>query len=204
MIDLLSREAGIDVSRETYEKINDYVAMVVAENASQNLIANSTVDKIWERHVIDSLQLVSYASGASPWVDIGSGAGFPGIITAIVTGVPTTLVEPRRLRAEFLTNVSGKLGLRNVTVVKAFAASAAGVFGVVAARAVAPAASLIRMTLHLSRPDTIWLLPKGKSAHKELDEVRAAWQGDFRLVPSRTDGQASILIGTNVRPWGKQ
>ena len=204
MIELLSRAAGLDVSRETYEKLEEYVALVVDENVAQNLIAASTVSKIWERHVIDSVQLIPYAHGACTWVDIGSGAGFPGMITAIVTGSLTTLVEPRRLRAEFLANVSSELGLKNVTVAQASAASTAGVFEVVTARAVAPAASLIRMTLHLSRPDTIWLLPKGKTAHKELDEVRVAWQGDFRLVPSRTDEQASILVGTNVRPWGKQ
>ena len=204
MIELLSREAGLDVSRETYEKIEEYVALVVEENVAQNLIAASTVSKIWERHVVDSVQLIPHALGACTWVDIGSGAGFPGMITAIVTGSLTTLVEPRRLRAEFLANVSSELGLKNVTVAQASAASTAGVFEVVTARAVGPAASLIRMTLHLSRPDTIWLLPKGKTAHKELDEVRVAWQGDFRLVPSRTDEQASILIGTNVRPWGKQ
>ena len=203
MIDLLSTVAGRDVPRETFEKLEAYVALIVEANLEQNLISSASVSNIWERHIFDSAQLVAHQK-AGNWIDIGSGAGLPGIVTAILTGTETTLVEPRRLRIRFLTAVSIKLGLDLVTLVQGKPSKVEGRYAVITARAVASATQILRMTLHLSHSDTIWLLPKGRNAQKELDEVRLAWQGDFRLEPSRTDDQASILVAKGVRPWGKQ
>ena len=103
MIERLSEVAGRDVSRETFDRIAAYVALLREGAAQQNLIAPSTLETIWERHVLDSAQLVRFEPhpGAS-WADIGSGAGLPGVIIALLTEGPITLIEPRRLRAEFL------------------------------------------------------------------------------------------------------
>jgi len=199
----LSDIVGNDVSRETYQKLEHYVRLLLEANAVQNLIAASTIGTVWERHVLDSAQLVAHAPGGA-WADIGSGAGLPGVVTAILTGEPTTLVEPRRLRADFLRHVADQLSLGTTTVVQGKPAAVERKFSTITARAVASASDMLRMTLHLSRPGTIWLLPKGRSAQKELDEVRATWHGDFRLQPSRTDDHASILIAKGVRPRGKQ
>lgn len=203
MIDYLAKVTGRDVSRETFEKLESYVAFLVQANHRQNLISAATVGNIWVRHIFDSAQLVALTPEAS-WIDIGSGAGLPGMVTAILTGDETTLVEPRRLRMEFLAAVSAKLGLGRVTLVRGKPSKVSGQYGIITARAVTSATELLRMTLHLSHSDTIWLLPKGRSAQKELDEVRLSWQGDFRLEPSRTDEQSSILVAKCVRPWGKQ
>lgn len=203
MINDLSNMVGHDVPRETFQTIEAYVALLVAANADQNLVAASTISNIWERHILDSAQLVAHAP-ATNWIDIGSGAGLPGIVTAILTGQQTTLVEPRRLRFAFLTQIVAELGLDCVIPIQGKPAKVHGKFGVITARAVASATDLLRMTLHLSHSNTVWLLPKGRTAQKELDEVRAAWHGEFRLEPSRTDDESSILIATGVRPWGKQ
>lgn len=199
----LSNIVGFDVPRETFERLEEYVRLLLAGNAEQNLIAMSTVPMVWQRHILDSAQLVAWAPSGN-WADIGSGAGLPGIVSAILTGEPTTLVEPRRLRADFLRRVVERLSLPRITVLQGKPSVLHGEFATLTARAVASASEMLRMTIHLSRPGTVWLLPKGRSAQKELDEVRTAWHGDFCLQPSRTDGQASILIAKGVRPWGKQ
>ena len=86
--------------------------MLIDENQRQNLVAKSTLDDLWRRHIDDAAQLVAYDVPSATWLDIGSGAGLPGIVIAILTGNPMTLVEPRRLRAEFLQRVVEELGLK--------------------------------------------------------------------------------------------
>lgn len=203
MIDRLKQVSGRDVPRETYERLEAYAALLVEESSNQNLIAASTLDQMWERHLVDSAQLLRYAPAGS-WVDIGSGAGLPGVVIAILSGDPVTLVEPRRLRTEFLTRVKDRLDLSNITIIHGKGSALCAMFEKITARAVAPATELLAMTHHLSRPDTVWLLPKGRSAQKELDEVRRSWQGAFRLEPSLTDPDASILLASGIRPRGRR
>src|SRR3954471_608960 len=113
MIERLSAVAGRNVSRETYEKIETYAELLREEAKRQNLVSASTLDRLWERHILDSAQLIRFEphAGAS-WVDIGSGAGLPGIVLACLVEGPVTLIEPRRLRAEFLHKVGESLGLK--------------------------------------------------------------------------------------------
>jgi 16S rRNA (guanine527-N7)-methyltransferase len=195
----------IDVPRETRAKLDQYVALLLDENDRQNLIGRSTEEEIWERHIADSAQLVRFAPRPdSSWLDIGSGAGLPGMVVAILTDGPVTLVEPRKLRANFLQRAVETLGFGSrVTVYAAKAERIAGAFDVITARAVASLDSLLRISHHLSTDKTVWLFPKGKSAQKELEEARRAWQGDFRLEPSMTSQEAAILVASGVRRKGR-
>jgi 16S rRNA (guanine527-N7)-methyltransferase len=197
--------AGFAVSRETSDRLALYVDLLLAENARQNLIGGSTVDDIWRRHIADCAQLVRFAPQPdSSWLDIGSGAGLPGLVIAILTAGPVTLVEPRRLRADFLQRAVGELGLgERVTVHAAKAERIAGTFAIITARAVASVDSLLRISQHLSTDKSVWVFPKGKNAQSELDEARRSWQGAFRLEPSVTSGEAAILIATKVRRKGR-
>ena len=199
---LLEEAVGRPVSRETMERLELYVESLRSEAKVQNLISASTLDRIWERHIADSAQLVALAPESASWIDIGSGAGLPGLVVAILTDCPVTLVEPRALRADFLRRSAATLGLDRVTVVAAKAQSASGSYDIITARAVASAPALLAMTTHLTHRRTRYLLMKGRSAKKELDDVRAAWQGDFRLVASRTDAEASIIVAERVRRRG--
>ncbi len=194
-----------NVSRETQGRLEHYVELLLAENERQNLIARSTVDEIWKRHIADSAQLIRFAPRPdSSWLDIGSGAGLPGMVIAILTEGPVTLVEPRKLRADFLQRAAIALGLgEQVTVHAVKAERIAGKFDVITARAVASLDALLRISLHLSTDKTLWLFPKGKSAQMELDEVRRSWQGSFRLEPSVTSGEAAILVAAGVRRKGR-
>ena len=202
---LVEAATGHSVSRETYSLLERYVALLLDENERQNLIAQSTVDGIWERHIADGAQLVRFAPRPdSSWLDIGSGAGLPGIVIAILTQGPVTLVEPRKLRAHFLERVIETLGLaKRVTVYAAKAERIAGEFDVITARAVASLDALLRISQHLSTDKTLWLFPKGKSAQLELEEARRTWQGSFRLEPSVTSQEAAILVASNVRRKGR-
>lgn len=202
---LLEAAAGRAVSRETLALLGRYVDLLLAENERQNLIGRSTEEEIWPRHIADSAQLVRFAPRPdSSWLDIGSGAGLPGLVIAILSEGPVALVEPRKLRADFLARTVAALGLkRRVTVHAAKAERVAGVFDVITARAVAPLDVLLGISRHLSTDKTRLLFPKGKSAQKELEEARRAWQGDFRLEPSVTSPDAAILVASNVRRKGR-
>ena len=190
---------GRDVSRETSERLSEYVRLLKDEASRQNLIAKSTIPELWSRHIADSAQLVPLALPGTAWVDIGSGAGLPGMVVAILTGDPMTLIEPRRLRADFLERVARELGLEDVRVIGAKVETAKGQFDLISARAVASAPDLLRRSAHLAHKATRFLLMKGRSAQTELEEVRRAWHGDFRLVASKTDRDAAILVAENVR-----
>ena len=197
----LSEVAGRDVPRETHAKIERYAAMLAQESCRQNLVSASTLDNLWERHILDSAQLVALEPEAGlSWADIGSGAGLPGVIAALLVEGPVLLIEPRRLRAEFLERVVAELGLEGrVTVAAEKAERVSGRFGVITARAVASLDKLLALSAHLSTRKTCWLLPKGRSAHSELAEARRRWHCDGLIVPSRTDPEAGIVVLRNVK-----
>src|SRR5687768_17459030 len=98
MIKEIAGASGRDVSRETFEKLERFAALLVEENYRQNLIGPGSEGKIWSRHILDGAQLLGLAGGEGGWCDIGSGAGLPGMVIAILGGRPMTLNEPRRLR----------------------------------------------------------------------------------------------------------
>jgi 16S rRNA (guanine527-N7)-methyltransferase len=199
MKDQLDQVAGRPVSRETIAQLEAYASLLKDENKRQNLVSATTVDQLWDRHIVDSAQLVRFEPrDSASWVDVGSGAGLPGIVVACLVSGPVTLVEPRRLRAEFLARVVAELGLR-APVVQAKIERTTGVFDVITARAVAPLPRFLELCDHLSTRKTLWVLPKGRNAQSELAEARRAWQGVFHVEPSVTDADSRIVVGTKVR-----
>lgn len=201
MIERIAAAANRNVSRETFEKLEAYAKMLRLEASRQNLISASTLDSLWDRHIIDSAQLVRFEpeSGCS-WVDIGSGAGLPGIVVSCLITGPVVLVEPRRLRVEFLQSVIDCLDLSGrVTVQHVKAERATGMYDVISARAVARLSKLIEISQHLSTGKTVWALPKGRGALEELAEAKEAWQGMFHVERSVTDDESYIVVGTGVR-----
>jgi 16S rRNA (guanine527-N7)-methyltransferase len=199
VIHQLEQVAQRPVSRETFEKLEAYVELVRAEARRQNLISVSTLDHLWDRHILDSAQLVRFEPNAgASWVDIGSGAGLPGIVVACLVDGPVTLVEPRRLRADFLHKCSESLDL-DARIVCAKAQRAEGRFDVITARAVARLTDFLNLSHHLSTTKTVWALPKGRGAQSELAEAERAWQGVFHVERSVTDVDSWIVVGTGVR-----
>jgi 16S rRNA (guanine527-N7)-methyltransferase len=182
----LERILGAPVSRETLEKLARYEGMVGEACKDQNLVSKATLDDFFERHIIDSAQLITFAPPEpQSWLDIGSGAGLPGIVISILTGQPMTLVEPRRLRASFLSDVVSELSL-DATVVQSRVESVHGKFDMVTARAVAKLDKLLEISRHLSTGKTVWLLPKGQSGVLEVEEASRKWQAVFHVEQSVT------------------
>ena len=169
-----------------------------AENEQQNLVSRGTIDSLWRRHIADSAQLLELAEpGAGSWLDLGTGAGFPGLVIAAMRPQrAVVMVESRRKRAGWLTRMRAELGLVNCRIeglrletVEAFPAA------VISARAFAPLKQLLALSKRFSTSDTVWLLPKGRSAEQELATLPRKWRKMFHVEQSQTDSEAKILVG---------
>ena len=176
------------------------VELVAIEAERQNLIALSTIPTIWARHIVDSAQLVAFADGIpGDWLDIGTGAGFPGLVIAALTDRLVHLVEPRRRRADFLDAAAAALGIGERVTVWASKVETVKTHGVViSARAVASLGNLFLSASHCSTSETLWLLPKGRSAREEVASARQTWHGVFHVEQSVTDPDSLIVLAKGV------
>jgi 16S rRNA (guanine527-N7)-methyltransferase len=188
------------VPRETSERLEHFAQLVLAENKRQNLIAASTAAEFWTRHILDSLQLLDHApEEPGLWLDIGSGAGLPGMVVAIASSHRVILVEPRRKRAEFLARCREALGLRDVVVEQRRVETLRVAADVVSARAVAALDQLLGWAEQIGSANAQLILPRGANAVSELEAARNAWHGDFELVPSVTAPGSGIVLAQHVR-----
>jgi len=178
------------------ERLSAFLDMVVAEAPHQNLIAPSTIEAIWARHAVDSLQLVGIGGNApSDWIDIGTGGGFPGLAIALVSPGRMVLVEPRRRRADFLSLCIARLGIGDrVTVEARKIESVKGTAQIISARAVASLQNLLRAASHCATTDTRWLLPRGRLDQDELAALREQWRFMFHVEQSATSPESSIVV----------
>lgn len=191
-------ERECDVSRETMARLDAFAGMLRVENERQNLVSRGTLDQLWLRHIANSAQLIRFAPRGASWLDLGTGAGFPGLIAAALHDGPVTLVEERRLRVEFLQRAAEAMGLR-ITILHARAERLPGrPFDVISARAFAPLEKLLTLGTAFSTQKSLWLLPKGRNAEAELAALDPSWQGTFRLEASVTDPEAKIIVAEGV------
>jgi 16S rRNA (guanine527-N7)-methyltransferase len=188
------------VSRETWVRLDEFVARLLLRQQTTNLIAASTVPKIWTRHVADSLQLLPLAPGALRWIDLGSGAGFPGLVIACALagtpGAQVDLVESTRKKANFLHDCVESLGLPAIVHperIEDFARSNTAKFEVVTARAVAPLEKLLAYANPLLTTGAVGLFPKGQDVEAELTTASKSWMIDAELIPSKTDPHGRIV-----------
>ena len=183
-------------------RLDRLAAMVVEENARQNLIAKASEGTLWLRHLADSAQLLRHgpANGepSGPWLDLGTGAGFPGlVIAALRPELDVVLVESRRKRVDWLERAAAAMGLsrcrvegRRLEHVESFPAAT------ISARAFAPLPKLFALSARFSTRDTLWLLPKGRSAVHEVSSLPAEVARMFHVEHSVTDAEAGIVVGT--------
>lgn len=198
-----------DVSRETWEQLERFVALLLAEMEHQNLIAESTRDHVWARHIVDSAQLIRLVPPAAPgkngalpiWADLGAGAGLPGIVIAILSGYETVMIEMRRKRIDFLESVIADLGVAHARVIggKVESAGLPRSASVISARAYAPMERLLETAWHLSGRTTVWVLPKGQNFQNELAIATTLWQSEAQVEPSLTAPDSAILMLRHVR-----
>lgn len=182
-------------------RLEQLAAMLAEENTRQNLVAAASLNHIWQRHFADSAQLLTYVSretsGVGIWLDLGTGAGFPGLlIAALRPDWSVVLVESRKRRVEWLEHCVAGLGLSQCRVagstlqaVESFEAS------VISARAFAPLPKLLNLSARFSTRDTTWLLPKGRRAAQELSELPRRFAKGFHVEQSQTDTESGIIVG---------
>ena len=194
-------ESELGVSRETMDALKTFVAFLKCEASSQNLISASTLDHIWARHIVDSAQLLQFldhAPTATRWLDLGSGAGFPGLIIALLTDYNVTLVESRARRIDYLQRAVEMLDLTHRVHVAGVALERleTAPYSVISARAFAPLPKLFDLAERFATNKTLWLLPKGRNADHEWQDAQGVWDGNFQVMKSITDQDAGILVGT--------
>lgn len=194
-----------NVSRETRDKLKAFEALVQRWNPRINLVAASTLDGLWARHIVDSMQVFELVEQpVTSWADLGSGGGFPGIVCAIMAleRMPEchfTLVESDKRKAAFLLVCQQKFAL-NLAVRTERAEQLSPVYSqVVSARALAPLPQLLPLVARHLAPGGLALLPKGKNHMAELEAGRAEWQFDVMSHASKTDESARILALRDIQ-----
>lgn len=179
-------------------RIEKFIALLALENERQNLVSTASLKNVWVRHIADSLQLLLYVPReTSPWLDMGSGAGFPGLAIAIARPDTTMhLVESRKRRVEWLDHIKTVFSLDNCVIKGSRLETVESApFAAITARAFAPLGKLLTLSARFSTHSTTWLLPKGRSAVQELEDQPTRIRSMFHVEQSLTDRHAAILIG---------
>ena len=198
------------VSRETLTRLDRLVEVLLPVAAHTNLIARSTIPQLWTRHIADSLQLVFLAPDAKCWIDLGSGAGFPGLVIACAIadqpGASVHLVESIQKKAAFLREAAQQIQVP-VTVhavrIEDFGKNTDIKADVVTARALAPLDDLMRLVHPLLKSGAWGLFPKGQDVEGELTEASKSWTIEASLVPSKTSPASRIVVVKALAPRSK-
>ncbi len=186
------------VSRETIAKVELYVSLLLKWQQSINLVSAATADHVWERHIQDAAQLFPLLPSSDiTLVDIGSGAGLPGFVLAMMGVRDVHLIEVDRRKAEFLREAARITNTPITLHIKRAADVFIPACDVITARAVAELDALLSLTEHLRQPSTFCLFPKGENYRIECDTARMHWNFEMQTVPSCT-GPGVILALTQV------
>ena len=209
-------EKAFAVSRETRLRLETYHATLLHWQKTINLVSPNTLSDAWERHFADSAQLVSLApKGVKSWVDLGSGAGFPGLVVAIlladeahsdpaINSPIVTLIESDTRKAAFLREVARQVGVVVDILPVRIALAAERLKNteacVVSARALAPLSKLLGLAAPFCGPDTLELYLKGREAETEVAEAHRDWTFSSTSIVSLTDPEARVLLVRRVPP----
>ncbi len=189
-----------NVSRETLEKLDIYAKQLAKWNRAINLVAKPTLNHLWNRHFLDSAQLLEYISNnVKSWVDLGSGAGFPGLVIAIMRpDIAVTLVESDRRKSVFLAETARACDV-DVTVLTERAEKIDLKADVVSARALAPLTRLLSFSEQLLHPGGQSLFLKGENVENELTEANLVWHITHTKHISCVDPRGSVLSITEFQ-----
>lgn len=202
--DWFETKLGCDAA--TLRKLDKLVERLGKENTRQNLVSAASLENAWIRHLADSAQLlcVPRETPCGPWLDLGSGAGFPGLVVALCRpDIEVTLVENRTKRVLWLEGAIDDLEIPNAHVAGSnLQALATTPMATISARAFAPLLRLIELSTRFSTPQTQWLLPKGQNGRQELLAMPETIQSLFHVEQSLTDPASVILVGRGVPRLG--
>jgi len=194
--------AKINVSRETLARLQAYADVLSDWNGRHNLVARSTLPDLWNRHFLDSAQLAPLIpAGARTLADLGSGAGFPGlVIAAMRPNLAVTLFEATTKKCQFLEIVAKQIGTAVTIENGRMEEIKPHGFDVVTARALAPLPKLLEYAHKFLRPNGVCLFPKGQNVGPELTEAHKYWNMEISQVTSQTDPSAAIVVVRELGP----
>ncbi len=186
------------------EQVDAYAELLVDWQSRMNLVGPATLTDIWGRHFTDSAQVLAHLHPGSV-VDLGTGAGFPGMVLAILGAGPVHLIEATKKKCAFLQAVVERLALTNVTIhnqrieaLEPFEASN------ITARACKNMTDLVTWALPFNTRETLWLLLKGATAAEEVAAAKTSFNFDAELIPSVTDADGRLVRVRNLRPiWNR-
>ena len=189
----------INVSRETEARIATYVGLLTKWNATINLVSKTSISEVWERHIVDSLQIFNFGSNATHWADLGSGGGLPGLVVAILASekapnMLVTLVESDQRKAAFLRHAGQALSVKTQVVTDRIEAVLPLDADVISARALAPLPQLCGFAARHLAPDGLAIFLKGKFAQSEVSEARKSWQFSLQSHTSITESSSFVLL----------
>ncbi len=193
---------AFDVSRETMRLFDRYAELLIEWQARMNLVGPSTLSDIWGRHFADSAQLLPIAGVGRSWLDIGSGAGFPGLVVALLDpDARIMVVESITKKCRFLSAAAAELDLMGQVRIenRRIEALPEQKFEIVTARALAPLNQLLDWALPFAGSGTKWVLPKGARVQDEIAAAAVFFRFDYDLVPSQTDTAARIMVVSGVK-----
>lgn len=193
----------VSMSRETEQRLDAFVDLLLHWQAKTNLVANSTLPELWTRHIADSLQLVGLAASGKVWIDLGSGGGFPAIVIACAMAGSghVHLVERNAKKAAFLREalrVTGAPGTVHLADIEDFVDSFSSPADYITARALAPLKVLVDFTAPLIGRGATALFLKGQDIEAELTEAAKYWNIGYTLHPSRTSSNSAVVEITSV------
>ena len=190
-------QARTGATPEQMVDLDAFRLMLIETNAVMNLVGPDTLPDFWNRHAVDSWQLLTHAPEARTWADIGAGAGFPGVVLAIflkrTPGAKIWLIDSLAKRCRFLDQAKAALALDNAVVVNGRAEDQTVSCDVVTARAVAPLDRLLGYAQPFFRAGAQGLFLKGEKVEAELSEARRSWQFQADVSPSISDPRGRIL-----------
>ncbi|MEQ6249547.1 16S rRNA (guanine(527)-N(7))-methyltransferase RsmG [Sulfitobacter sp. HNIBRBA3233] len=195
---MTERDALPNVSRETMERLRHFEALVAKWTKKINLVSRQDAEKIWSRHILDSVQIFDVAPAAGHWLDIGSGGGFPGIVAAVLAKEEDatrafTLVDSDQRKCAFLRTAARELDL-NVTVhASRIDEMEPQNASVLSARALDDLSGLLLHAHQHLAPDGVALFPKGARWREEDAAARKEWSYDLEPIKSKTNPDAIIL-----------
>jgi 16S rRNA (guanine527-N7)-methyltransferase len=190
--DAFAAEAG--VSRETLDRLRRYADLLSKWNPRINLVGQGTLRDVWRRHMLDSAQLYSLiADPAAPLVDLGSGAGFPGLVLAAMGAVDVHLIEADRRKCAFLGEAARAMGAAVTIHAERIEDVTPFVAGTIVSRALAPLPDLLDLAVKFTNKHSILLFLKGRTVDQELTGAEKEWSMRVDRIPSRTDPYGTIL-----------
>jgi 16S rRNA (guanine527-N7)-methyltransferase len=192
------RLAGLNVSRETFERLELFAELLIKWNSRINLVSRSSLAELWTRHIIDSVQVFNCAGPTALWADLGSGGGFPGLVVAILAkeqhvDCKVVLIESDQRKAAFLRTVTREVGLDCQTISQRIEVAPPQNANIVSARALAELSVLLQYSERHLAKGGIALFPKGVTWQKELTSAQLQWRFDVDVIESQTMSGAAIL-----------